>query len=108
MTMPGINELLVPVIVKTDLKSFWMLSGLKAGRYMILPKYARPRNRNMKADYFIVIDDRGKAILCNDFLREVDTSRRFDAERFIIKLTKKELSDIFNKYQDPLRTIKFG
>lgn len=102
ISMPGTNELLAPVIAKTDIGSIWAVAGLKAGRYMILPKKPRPRNRDMKVDYFVVFDNSGKAISYEDFLKEVDTSKRFDAERFIVKLTKKELKSIFNKYPSGL------
>lgn len=102
LSMPGVNELLVPIIAMTDLGTIWTITGLKAGRYMILPKKARPRNREMRVDYFVVFNDSGKAISYENFLQEVDTSKRFDAERFIVKLTKKELEDIFNKYPDAL------
>lgn len=104
-SMPGVNELIVPIIAETDMGFIWAVTGLKAGRYMILPKYARPRNKDMKVDYFVVFNNHGKAISYNDFLREVDASRRFDAERFIVKFTKTELQNIFDKYPDILQTI---
>jgi hypothetical protein len=43
-----------------------------------------------------------KAIDYRDFLKEVDMSRRYDAERSIIKLSKAEMKRIFDKYPDVL------
>ena len=102
-SMPGTNELLVPMIANTDKGSIWCLF-LKAGRYVILPKYARPRNKNMKVDKYLVFysgEDK-KAIDYRNFLKEVDISKRYDAERFIVKLSKVQLKDIFDKYPDEL------
>lgn len=100
--LPGTNEILIPIIGNTDGGSFWFLS-LKAGRYIIIPRHARPRNKNMKVDHYSVFyADSKKVIDYKNFLKEVDMSRRYDAERSIVKLSKKQLQEIFDKYPDSM------
>lgn len=105
-SLPGTHEILIPMIAETDKGSIWCLF-VKAGRYVILPKYARPRNRNMKVDRYLVFysGEKKKAIDYRNFLKEVDTSKRYDAERFITKISKVQLKEIFDKYPNELEDV---
>lgn len=100
-TMNGVNMLQAPLVFITEeVGGIWMVNVM-AGRYIILPKEPKTRNPSVKANLFLVMFD-GKAINYTDFLREVDTSTRFDAARFVGKFTRKQLQNIFNKYPNPL------
>ncbi len=101
--LQGTNELLMPLVAETDGGAIWCLF-LEAGRYIIVPRYARPRNKKMRINKYSVFYSGAerKAIDYRDFLKEVDMSRRYDAKRSIIKLSKAEMRRIFDKYPDVL------
>lgn len=100
-TMNGVNMFQAPLVLDTKEKGgIWMVNVM-AGRYIILPNEPKTRNPLVKANYFFVMFS-DKIINYADFLKEVDTSARFDAARFVGKFTRKQLQNIFNKYPNPL------
>ena len=62
----------------------------------------------MKVDHYSVFyaDSKRKVIDYRNFLKEVDMSKRYDAERSIVKLSRKQLQEIFNKYPDVMEESK--